>query len=72
MALRAQDIQAHEEGELAVFTADTVEHDILPFADGNEVLILSSILTFPVIDTHNRRWQCTTCARTRRGTSTGS
>ena len=25
-----QDIQAHQEGELATFTSDTVEHDILP------------------------------------------
>jgi hypothetical protein len=25
-----QDIQAHQTGELAAFTSDTVEHDILP------------------------------------------
>jgi hypothetical protein len=29
-----QDIQAHQQGELASFTSDTVEHDILPLGDG--------------------------------------
>lgn len=33
---RPQDIQAHRDGELAAFTSDTVEHDILPFG-GDEI-----------------------------------
>ena len=30
----AQDIQSHKDGELATFTSDTVEHDILPLEGG--------------------------------------
>lgn len=30
---QTQDIQAHQSGELAVFTSDTVEHDILPIGN---------------------------------------
>ena len=29
-----QDIQAHQDGELATFTSDTMEHDILPYGAG--------------------------------------
>jgi hypothetical protein len=35
---RPQDIQAHQDGELAAFTSDTVEHDILPLG-GTEVAV---------------------------------
>ena len=37
--MHPQDIQAHQTGELASFTSDTVEHDILRHRNGEEVAV---------------------------------